>query len=409
MVKFALLGNGPITNRGCEAIVLSTIRILEQEFGKAEFLLASFAKDSADSLPGNVYPVSLPYLTPRWSKAWWEYRINQFLRRPENVTGVLRPLKGNLGNVAAALSIGGDGYAIDYGHLIVDRLMVMDKYVQSLGIPSIIWGASIGPFDQEPEFESRIAQHFADLDLIVVREPVSLAYLRELGVSGNVCLAPDPAFTLASTPCALPERVQDILAQQCIGLNLSPLLAKYTTNNDFARWITLASEILSSLLEELGLPVLLIPHVTSQENNVFMDDELFLARVLQSMPSKYRQQIEILPGNLNSENLKWVIGQTMLFVGARTHSTIAALSSCIPCLSLAYSRKAWGINELVFGHCDWVLSPKDLCPERLCERVTVLKRNSNQVRLYLSNKMPELITEAFAAGRRVKEIVTNHC
>ena len=70
MYKFMLTGNGPVTNRGCEAIVLGTQKILEREFGAIDFLLASFAQDQQTTLPGNVHPVALDYQRPRWSSAW---------------------------------------------------------------------------------------------------------------------------------------------------------------------------------------------------------------------------------------------------------------------------------------------------------------------------------------------------
>lgn len=194
MSKFALLGNGPLSNRGCEAIVLGTINILEHQFGPSNFLLASFADDSHERLPKEIETISLPYRLNRWSKLWWQYRFARLFGRPENQSGFLKQLEGHLDDVQAAFSIGGDGYAIDYGHTIVDRLLIMDDYVYSKEIPLIIWGASIGPFDKEPEFERKIVHHFSKVDLIVVREPISLEYLNRLGLKDNVYLAPDPAF-----------------------------------------------------------------------------------------------------------------------------------------------------------------------------------------------------------------------
>ena len=43
--------------------------------------------------------------------------------------------------------------------------------------------------------------------------------------------------------------------------------------------------------------------------------------------------------------LKNIISNCHYFMGARTHSTIAALSSYVPTISIAYSIKAFGINE----------------------------------------------------------------
>jgi colanic acid/amylovoran biosynthesis protein len=406
MQKFALMGNGPLTNRGCEAIALGTKKIIEREFGSADFLLASFAEDSPASVPSNVHPLALRYRRSRWSKPWWQHQVNKFLGRPEDKTVFLEPVKNKLDGVVAAFSIGGDGYAIDYGHFIVDRLLIMDNFVRSQGIPVVIWGASIGPFDREPEFERQMAQHLANVDLVVVREPISLDYLQSLGVTGNICLAPDPAFVLDPAPCALPEDVERLLENPCLGVNLSPLLAKHAAGGDMARWIALAAATLEHLLADTELPLLLIPHVTSKEADARMDDHLFLRNVFGAMPSAQKERLAVLPRDLNSENLKWVIGRTTAFIGARTHSTIAALSSCVPCLSIAYSRKAWGINELVFGHRDWVFSSVDLTPARLGERVSNLVQDRERVQAHLNRVIPGMVDQAYDVAGHVRAVIS---
>ena len=47
--------------------------------------------------------------------------------------------------------------------------------------------------------------------------------------------------------------------------------------------------------------------------------------------------------------LKGFIARCRFFVGARTHATIAAYSSCIPTFSVGYSIKAKGIAQDIFG------------------------------------------------------------
>ena len=47
--------------------------------------------------------------------------------------------------------------------------------------------------------------------------------------------------------------------------------------------------------------------------------------------------------------LKGIISQCRFFVGARTHSTIAAYSCCVPTLVVGYSVKAKGIARDLFG------------------------------------------------------------
>ena len=51
----------------------------------------------------------------------------------------------------------------------------------------------------------------------------------------------------------------------------------------------------------------------------------------------------------NCMQQKYIISQCRFFVGARTHSTIAAYSTCVPTLVVGYSVKARGIARDLFG------------------------------------------------------------
>ena len=47
--------------------------------------------------------------------------------------------------------------------------------------------------------------------------------------------------------------------------------------------------------------------------------------------------------------LKYIISQCRLFIGARTHATIAAYSTFVPTLVIGYSVKSRGIAADLFG------------------------------------------------------------
>jgi colanic acid/amylovoran biosynthesis protein len=55
------------------------------------------------------------------------------------------------------------------------------------------------------------------------------------------------------------------------------------------------------------------------------------------------------PHQFNASQIKYVISNLRFFIGARTRATIAALSSGIPTVSIAYGVKAKGINKDLFG------------------------------------------------------------
>ena len=86
---FVLVGNGPVTNRGCQAIVLGTRLILQREFGDSDFLLASFARDSANSLPGNGARWHCVTNGRAGVARGGSTQASKLLRRPEDKSGFL--------------------------------------------------------------------------------------------------------------------------------------------------------------------------------------------------------------------------------------------------------------------------------------------------------------------------------
>jgi len=102
---------------------------------------------------------------------------------------------------------------------------------------------------------------------------------------------------------------------------------------------------------------------------------------------------------------KWIISRMAFFAGARTHSTIAALSSGIPTLSFAYSIKAQGINQDIFGHTDYCMEPTDLGAEAVANRVTSTLANSAAIRSDLAGRIPERQRAALKVEVGLKHLI----
>ena len=71
-------------------------------------------------------------------------------------------------------------------------------------------------------------------------------------------------------------------------------------------------------------------------------------------------RVKLIAGG-NCEELKGYISQCRFFIGARTHATIAAYSSCIPTLVMGYSVKSRGIAKDLFNdYAHFVVPVQDL-------------------------------------------------
>jgi colanic acid/amylovoran biosynthesis protein len=134
-----------------------------------------------------------------------------------------------------------------------------------------------------------------------------------------------------------------------IGINVSGLLwnGGYTKKNQFSLGVDYPKfirKLIDGMLTR-GQRVHLIGHVID-ENQVVEDDY----RVCQELESEYDSDNVILAPRFKSAiEVKEYISQLTFFTGARMHATIAAVSSGVPTIPLAYSRKFSG----VFGSLDY--------------------------------------------------------
>ena len=78
------------------------------------------------------------------------------------------------------------------------------------------------------------------------------------------------------------------------------------------------------------------------------------------------------------------------FIGARTHSTIAALSTGVPTIAIAYSQKARGIFRDLFGNEEYLVPIGELRTETLLRAWDKLRANEHIVRRSLEENRPEM-------------------
>ena len=378
MRTFLLVGHGGFFNRGCEALVRVTCSLLRERFGDVEVVLASldYARDQA---PGSALGLRVIPATSRW----YHGRVVEGL---SHMAGnlwpwglALAPIQRLVGSVDAALSIGGDNFTTrrrwsfrcPWLHLGTNQV------VYRAGRPSVIWGASIGPFPAGPA-ERLMLRHLGQADLITVRESVTEAYLADRGVCRAVRRVADPAFLLPAEPVDVSTFWPE--GEGVLGLNLSPI-AHRLRRTDF---LPLVASLIRHAIEQRGLGVLLVPHVTGGPPGT--DDRDAFRPLVESVGRPGR--LMTMGQGFNAPQTKYVISQCRAFIGARTHSTIAAISGGVPTLSIAYSTKAVGINRDVFGHERHVFALPTGRAEDLETGLDVLIEEEKKIRAHLASVLP---------------------
>ena len=293
-----------------------------------------------------------------------------------------------------AISIGGDNYCYD---TMLKDLRLANLAFNKAGTRTVLLGCSIEPRLLE---QKAIAEDLMRYHTIIARESITFEALRRMAGKRNTASAPqilccpDPAFTLAAEKAALPH---GFVLGNTVGINVSPMVQ----DNEARAGITMESyrELMRYLIEKTDLRIALIPHVVWERS----DDRRPLHELYESFRDTGRV-MEIPDGSC--QELKGVISACRLFVGARTHATIAAYSSCVPTLVVGYSVKARGIARDLFGTEEgYVLPVQGLKrKEELTESFRWLLGREDEIRGRLRAVMPSYQEKARQTGKEVDRL-----
>lgn len=415
MKRFYLAGQNNFGNRGCEALVRSTLQLLQDEFGEVEILVPSYRLDldgkqwpnapaaGCHFVRASPYPISL--------KIWG--RIRRALPSIKNYYlpdfSPTADVRADIASCDAVLIIGGDNITLDYG---IENLLFQIRfaqYAQRAGKPIMVWGASIGPFGKEPAIEQFVRSFLLGLASITVRETISQQYLASIGVVANVDLTVDGAFVMKPEPVDISRFwPKSEPGTYVVGLNVSPLIRKFRPIGEPEN--QLQSEIakfVEKLLRTTKFAVLLIPHVDPLDGSTENSDSHFLRAILE-MVNDSTGRLSIAPSTLNAPQLKYVLSQCTYFIGARTHATIGALSCLVPTISIAYSIKAKGLNRDLFGNEELVLETQKVSQDSLSQCFGVLLQRNMEIRAALADRIPLWRERAKLSPQAVARLLSTH-
>lgn len=376
-IHLTLYGNGSSGNHGCEAIVRGTVSLLGDGL-QYSVLSENIADDETYGLASMVeilparstYKGVIDFLKAYLRlKMYGDYAVMDSLayipaiRRQKNRTDI-------------ALSVGGDNYC--YGGC-TGLYASLNRAYHSQGIKTVLWGCSVEPeVVQNPE----VAKDLALYDMIVARESITYEAIKK--VQPNTILSPDPAFSMPAESCLIDERLEN---GNVIGINISPMIVsnEKVTGMAYENY----KRLISYILQNTDAVIALIPHVVWASN----DDRAVLQRLYEDFECNERI---VLIEDHSAPQLKYIISRCCFFIGARTHATIAAYSSCVPTLVVGYSVKARGIAHDLFGSSEgYVLSVQKLSEEgQLTYAFQNLWSQRNSIQKYLQDTIPAYVKGA---------------
>lgn len=317
------------TNLGCTALSICNMIIIDRaarELGlKVEYKILCNEKQPHEKLA--------------FTDSAYEYRVypstKQSIKHPFRLLGT-KVFDGCdiVFNLCA-----GDGFTDIYGRWRTVSETYMTILGRKKGCKMVLAPQTIGPFKSRPC--SALARYTMNgCEKIFVRDNMSYQLCCEMGQKDKTTEVIDVALALPYTKLEQPHDRMNI------GINVSGLLynggaSRFGLTIDYRSFI---HDLVRSL-EDKGARVHLIAHVLIP-NGAGEDDRVACQNVHREFPNTI-----LAPEYDSPIDIKGYIAGMDLFIGARMHATIAAISSGVPVIPVAYSRKVNGLyGNLQYPH-----------------------------------------------------------
>jgi polysaccharide pyruvyl transferase WcaK-like protein len=280
----------------------------------------------------------------------------------------------------------------------------------------VFYSGSFGPF--KGYFRKLIARlAFNYSHLITCREPMSFENVQNLKLRKTAHLTGDLAFLLDTTDFDWRKllKINTVPGKPLFGINANRLITRYcfpdiqNEKKKYESFVAVMARVIDRLTAKYEADIVLIPHVYGYPQN--NDDR----QILQEIKSKVKnsQRVFLIESELLPEELKGIIAGLDLFLGARTHSLIAALSSGVPSVALTTSdrqhNKTNGILSDLVNDTDSLYNVYNLTEDSLMVKLDDTWNRRKMIRTLLLERSKWMWEKAASNGVLLKEVYENRC
>lgn len=383
-------------NRGCEAIIRGTSKILGLEKSRTFLYDLSIKELQLDKSMGleNIGQLStysptgfLNVAAKVGHKTMQKLGVDIFLSNIYPYTEILKVVDGG----DTVFFSGGDLYCYEY-HAKKNTDFVNALKKKNKNINVILWGASV----EKKLLNSSVIDGLKQFDKITVRESLSYKVLMKLGISDNLELYPDSAFVLEPKESDLPECFSK---SDVLGINISNYVNRgFELNTAFSDAL---KQFIEYVIKNTDFQILLIPHVTWKNQ-----DDRILCKLVHDLYQDSGRIHFLQMDNLQYCQIRYIISKCRFFIGARTHSMISAYSTCVPSIALGYSIKSKGIAQDLSLPEELVVDSKKI--ERsdiLISAFRFLVKNEKSIRTTLRSGKTGYVKNAYNAKSAVEKVL----
>ena len=347
-------------NKGCEALTYSFLKILGDCIRdiKINLIVLNTANDFRDlkdyySFIESIHTIPYPGKNP----ICWKYMIDE-IKKCTVVYDVTY----------------GDSFSDIYGKKWLIKTNLIKQAIINSKIPLILLPQTYGPFSNKflEKWSIRIVERSC---YIFSRDNESTVFLNsKINLNRDIVTTTDMAFELPYKKSYMDSE------KTKIGINVSGLLWN-DDNNRFELKLNYKKTIIH-LIERLTSDnhneIFIIPHVIDVNKGNITDNDLIPGSELEKI---FGNRIIVAPAFKNAIEAKNFISGMDCFIGARMHSTIAAISTGVPTIPFSYSKKFEGLFSSL--NYPYLISAKQVddtnAIDRIIEYISIRNRLQEKV------------------------------
>jgi colanic acid/amylovoran biosynthesis protein len=274
--------------------------------------------------------------------------------------------------------------------------------------PVITYAQSIGPF--KSKLSQIINRHVLNqVDSITIREELSKKFLADIGVTQNIEVVGDSAFTMKGSKNnpAVKKLVGNINEKPfSVGVTVRQWEFPNKENPKalYEKYILSVVAAITKLVEKNNATVYLVPQVTGP--TPIEDDRIASNHVWEKLTPEIRESVIFLKEDYTPMELKEIYSNFNMFIGTRMHSNIFSLSGMVPTLGIAYEAKTTGIMKLL-KLSDYVLDINIIDQDSMLKTLELTLSNLDWYKKHLNKEIPLMQKEAEKPAYIIKNMTAN--
>jgi|GEM_PF-6466894 len=290
--------------------------------------------------------------------------------------------------------INSDVFLIGHDNSFSKYHLPLILFAKLLNKPIVVYGATIQPNVLNSSFFRAFGSYCLNkVDLITTREPLSLKYLKQIGVNKPPMFSTaDKAFLLDPIPGKEVDKLMERTGVACAkrpligvmlvrGSNVFKAAFSYkpmTVEEKYSRHISELAKAMDRLYDALGGSIIFVPHSIGPHAEV--DDRIVHRDVVEHMKNSIATIV--LEDDLEPAELKGLMGRFDMTISERTHGGIASATMMVPTLWISHPGdiRTYGIVGKTIDMPDCLYDISYLESETLFEKMIWLWTNREEIK-----------------------------